>query len=159
MDSNKVTLKKYPNRRLYDTEKSAYVTLKDVAEMIRQGRQVEVLDARTDEDVTAFILTQIIMENAKRRNSLLPVSLLHLLIRFGENVLNEFFEKYLEQSIRSYLAYKKNMDEQMRICLELGMDLSSLAERVMTDRSGLSDLFEAARKSEKTPDEDNNLEN
>lgn len=148
--SNKVTLKKYPNRRLYDTERSAYVTLKDVAAMIRQGRQVAVLDVKTDEDVTAFILTQIIMENAKRQNSLLPVSLLHLLIRFGEDVLSEFFEQYLENAIQSYLSYKKTMDEQMRIYLELGMDLSSLAERVIKNRSGFSDAFDAARNMDES---------
>ncbi|MFP4388734.1 MAG: transcriptional regulator, partial [Desulfococcaceae bacterium] len=81
--------------------------------------------------VTAFILTQIIMEQAKKNNSVLPVSLLHLIIRFGETVLSEFFDKYLEQSIQSYLAYRRNMEEQFRICLELGIDLSSVAGKTM----------------------------
>jgi polyhydroxyalkanoate synthesis repressor PhaR len=159
MDSNKVTLKKYPNRRLYDTEKSAYVTLKDVAEMIREGREVEVIDVKTDEEVTAFILTQIIMENAKRQNSLLPAPFLHLVIRFGEDLLSEFFEKYLERAIQSYLAYRKNMDEQLRICLEMGMDLSSLTERVIRDRPGFPDVFDAAGKREAASETDKNLKN
>ena len=60
----KVILKKYANRRLYDTERSAYVTLNEVAELIKTGRQVEVIDAKTKEDVTAFILTQILLEEA-----------------------------------------------------------------------------------------------
>jgi polyhydroxyalkanoate synthesis repressor PhaR len=159
MESDKVTLKKYPNRRLYDTEKSAYVTLKDVAKMIREGREVEVIDVKTDEEVTAFILTQIIMENAKRQNSLLPTPFLHLVIRFGEDLLSEFFEKYLERAIQSYLAYRKNMDEQLRICLELGMDLSSLTERIMRDRSGFSDVFDAAGKGTGISEGDKNLKN
>lgn len=129
---HKITLKKYPNRRLYDTENSTYVTLSDVADMIRKGYQVEVIDLKSSQDVTAFILTQIIMEQAKKNNTLLPVSLLHLIIRFGENILSEFFEKYLEQIIQSYLNYKKNMEEQFRICLELGIDLSSMAEKTIT---------------------------
>lgn len=129
--ASKITLKKYPNRRLYDTENSTYVTLMDVASLIKKGHQVQVIDLKTDQDVTAFILTQIIMEQAKKNNSVLPVSLLHLIIRFGETLLSEFFDKYLEQSIQSYLAYRRNMEEQFRICMELGIDLSSVAGKTM----------------------------
>ena len=129
--ASRITLKKYPNRRLYDTENSTYVTLMDVSRLIKEGRQVQVIDLKTDQDVTAFILSQIIMEQAKKNNSLLPVSLLHLIIRFGETVLGEFFDKYLEQSIQSYLAYRRNMEEQFRICMELGIDLSSVAGKTM----------------------------
>lgn len=118
-----VLLKKYANRRLYDTEKSTYVTLSQVSEMIRGGRQVKVVDDKTEEDVTAFILTQIILEEAKKNNSLLPVTLLHLVIQYGESVLSEFFEKYLELTIRNYLAYKAALDQQFRNWLEMGKDL------------------------------------
>jgi polyhydroxyalkanoate synthesis repressor PhaR len=118
-----IILKKYANRRLYDTEKSTYITLSQVSDMIREGRQVQVLDAKTEEDVTAFILTQIIVEEAKRNNSLLPVTLLHLIIQYGENVLSEFFDKYLELTIRNYLDYKAAYDQQFRKWLEMGKDL------------------------------------
>jgi len=126
---HKKVLKKYPNRRLYDTEQSAYVTLEDVAKMIKEGVQVEVIDLKTNQDVTAFILSQIIMERAKKNNALLPVSLLHLIIRSGEDVLNDFFEKYLEKIIDSYLYYKNNMEEQFTSYLEMGMDLSKRTEK------------------------------
>lgn len=129
--SEKIILKKYPNRRLYDTRNSTYVTLEDVAGLIRSGHQVEVIDLKTDQDVTAFILTQILMEQAKRNNKLLPESLLHLIIRFGENILSDYFETYLERSIQNYLTYKKNMEEQFKMCLELGIDLSGIAEKTM----------------------------
>ena len=89
-----VVLKKYANRRLYDTEKSTYVTLKQVADYIHDGRQVRILDAKSEEDVTAFILTQIVLEEAKNKNALLPAPLLHIIIRYGDNLLGEFFEKY-----------------------------------------------------------------
>ncbi len=145
MNTERITIKKYPNRRLYNTETSSYVTLKDVEEMIREGRQVLVTDAKTDKDVTAFILTQIVMERAKRQHSILPVSLLHLLIRFGEDTLNEFFENYLEQTIHSYLNYKKSLDEQFRICLELGIDLSSIAERFFMEKGGRKKLVETKK--------------
>ncbi len=80
--AQKIVLKKYPNRRLYDTLNSIYITLADVARMIRDGNQVEITDVRTNEDVTAFILTQIMLEQAKSNNIVLPSSLLHLIIRF-----------------------------------------------------------------------------
>ncbi len=127
----KVRLKKYANRRIYDTEKSAYITLQQVCELIRSGRQVEVIDAQTQEDVTAFILTQIIVEEAKNKNSLLPVPLLHLVIQYGGNVLSEFFEKYLELTIQNYLACRSAFDDQFRKWLEMGKDLSSMAQKSM----------------------------
>ncbi len=138
MTKSKITLKKYPNRRLYNPQTSSYVTLSDVAVMIQEGRQVEVIDQKTDQDVTAFILTQIIMEQTRKNNKLLPVSLLHLIIRSGENVLSDFFENYLEQSLHSYLSYKKSMEEQFRICLELGIDLSAMTEKTLSSLTPFS---------------------
>ena len=88
----KVVLKKYANRRLYDTEKRAFVSLAQIAELVKQGREIEISDDKTGEDVTAFILTQIVLEEAKKKTLLLPVSLLYLLIRYGDGVLSEFFD-------------------------------------------------------------------
>ena len=137
-----VVLKKYANRRLYDTEKSVYVTLQEVADGIRRGRQVKVVDAQTKEDVTAFILTQIVLEEAKNKNALLPTPLLHMIIQFGDNVLVEFFENYLQQIIQSYLAHKTAFEEQFRQWIGAGMNLSEMARRTMSDASGLKTLFD-----------------
>ena len=119
-----VVIKKYANRRLYDKGRSAYVTLNQVAEMIREGKQVQVVDAKSGEDVTAFILAQIVVERAREKNILMPAPLLHLIIRYGDNVLEEFFEKYLEQVLNNYLSYKNSMDDQFKKWLELGADVS-----------------------------------
>jgi polyhydroxyalkanoate synthesis repressor PhaR len=127
--TEKIRLKKYANRRLYDMGQSKYVTLSEVADQIRGGKQVEVIDAKTKEDVTAFILTQIIMEEAKGKNILLPVPLLHIIIQYGDNVLLDFFDNYLQQVIKSYLAYKKSFDSQFGKWLEMGMDLSEIAKK------------------------------
>jgi len=142
--ADKVLLKKYPNRRLYDTEKSGYVTLSQVSEMIKVGRQVEVIDAKSEENVTAFILTQIILEEAKNKNALLPAPLLHLIIRYGETVLGEFFEKHLELAVNNYLSYKTAFDEQFRSLLEIGADFSTMAQKNMPPFSTVAsfmDLF------------------
>jgi polyhydroxyalkanoate synthesis repressor PhaR len=139
---NRVKLKKYANRRLYDTEKSTYVTLNQVADLIRQGRQVEVVDVKTKEDVTAFILTQIILEEAKNKKFLLPIPVLHLIIQYGDNILGDFFEKYLQQMITTYVAHKNAADEPFKKWLEMGLDYSTMAQKTMTDFTPFKSFFE-----------------
>jgi polyhydroxyalkanoate synthesis repressor PhaR len=131
--AEKVLLKKYANRRLYDTHQSAFVSLSQVGEMIKQGREIEIRDDKTGEDVTAFILTQIVLEEVKKKTLLLPVSFLSLLIRYGDSALSDFFDKYLEQILRNYLAYKSAMDDQFQKWLELGQDFSQLTQKAMAD--------------------------
>lgn len=139
--SNKIHLKKYSNRRLYDTEKSVYVTLSEVAEMVKQGRWVSVTDVNSKEDVTAFTLTQIVMEEAKKKNALLPVPLLHLVIRYGETELSDFFGKYLEKMIKSYLSYKNVADEHFNKWLEMGSTISGAAPSPFTAENPLQSIF------------------
>ena len=129
----KVVLKKYANRRLYDTETRSFVSLSQVAELVKQGREIDIRDDKTGEDVTAFILTQIVLEEAKKKTLLLPVSLLYLLIRYGDSVLSEFFDNYLEQTLKNYLNYKSAMDSQFRTWLELGQDFSTLTTKAMAN--------------------------
>jgi polyhydroxyalkanoate synthesis repressor PhaR len=130
--ADKILLKKYANRRLYNTEKSTYITLDQAADLIKQGRKIEVIDAKTNDDVTAFTLTQIVLEEARKKNFLLPVPLLHLIIQYGDNLLEEFFEKYLEQAIKNFLAFKRTFDEQVKKWFDLGLDLSDRTQKTMT---------------------------
>jgi polyhydroxyalkanoate synthesis repressor PhaR len=133
-----VILKKYASRRLYNPQNSSYVTLNQVAEIIRDGKDVKVLDAKTDEDVTAFILTQIILEEAKNKSALLPTPLLLLIIRSGGTVLQEFFEKHLQDAISSYLQYKQAFDEQFSKWMNMGMNYSEMARKAMDGISPLT---------------------
>ena len=123
-----ILLKKYANRRLYDTAGSRYVTLEEVAHMIKEGRTVKAEDAKSGEDVTAFILTQIVLESARQKNILLPSPLLHVIIRYGDNQLNEFFGKHLEQIMKNYLAYKSQVDDQFKRWMEVGLNFSEMAK-------------------------------
>jgi polyhydroxyalkanoate synthesis repressor PhaR len=145
--AERVVIKKYNNRRLYDTEKNAYVTLATLSEMIKQGRQIEVIDAQTKDDVTAFTLTQIILEEAKSKNFLLPVPLLHLMIQFGETVLSEFFEKYLQQVVKNYLSYKTSVDAQFSKWLDLGAQLSQQAPQVTPPFNPFMSVFDMFPKT------------
>ena len=137
-----VVLKKYANRRLYDTEKSTYVTLSEVSEYIHDGRQVSIYDAKTKEDVTAFILTQIVLEEAKNKNALLPAPLLHIIIRYGDNLLGEFFEKYFQQIFENFVSHKQAMDGQFQQWVEMGLSMSKTAQNGFARINPFQNLFE-----------------
>ncbi|MBU1744821.1 MAG: transcriptional regulator [Proteobacteria bacterium] len=140
--AEKIIIKKYGNRRLYDTENNTYVTLTQVADIIKSGRTVEVVDAKTKEVVTAFTLTQIVLEEARKKNFLLPVPLLHLMIQFGETILSEFFEKYLQQVIRNYLAYKESVDQNFEKWLGLSSSFAEQAKESMGSVSAFQTVFD-----------------
>ncbi|UQA62204.1 polyhydroxyalkanoate synthesis regulator DNA-binding domain-containing protein [Polyangium aurulentum] len=105
-DAGPMVVKKYGNRRLYDTEESRYVTLEEVAERIRRGDDVYVVDAKTGHDLTQVTLAQIILES-RGAARLLPVPLLRQLIRMGDDALAEFFGRTLSWSLDFYLLAKK----------------------------------------------------
>lgn len=142
-----VLIKKYGNRRLYDTEKNSYIIIDQVAELIRAGKAVRVIDAKTKEDVTAFILTQILLDEAKKKNFLLPIPLLHLIIRYGDTVLEEFFDKYLQQIIRNYLDYKTTMDDQFTKWLSMGAQFTGPAKEIFDPLKPFFDLFAEPKKT------------
>jgi polyhydroxyalkanoate synthesis repressor PhaR len=95
MDERRCVIKKYENRRLYDTSRSRYVNLEDVARMVRDGMDVQVVDAATGEDLTRVVLTQVIMEDAKGNSSGLPLDLLRRLIMASDRATHEFLSWYL----------------------------------------------------------------
>jgi polyhydroxyalkanoate synthesis repressor PhaR len=130
--AEKILVKKYPNRRLYDTDKSAYITLQEMGQLIKKGHEIQVIDAKTKEDVTAYILTQIILEEARLNNILLPAPVLHLIIQHGGTLLDDFFKNYFQQIIKTYLDYKNSMDEQYRQWIDLGKNWSEMAQMTLT---------------------------
>jgi polyhydroxyalkanoate synthesis repressor PhaR len=95
-------VKKYSNRRLYDTEESRYITLDELTQKIRAGEDVRVIDAKSGDDLTQATLTQLILEGPGA--GLLPVELLHRLIRMQDDALAEFFSKYVSNALDLYLA-------------------------------------------------------
>lgn len=160
-----ILLKKYSNRRLYDTYNSKYVTLGEVSKLIEQGYDVYVEDANTKEDVTELILTQIIMEKAKNKNALLPSSLLHLAIRYGDNILSEFFQKFLLQTVQSYMHSRASFDEQFKKWLDFGFNFSELGQKAFTNLNPFRPFYEYYRseytdnKSDNEANSHNNDEN
>ncbi len=103
-----VVIKKYANRRLYNTETSSYITLEHLAAMTREGREFKVLDAKTDEDITHNVLTQIIMEEESRGETMLPVNFLRQLIAMYGDSMQAMVPGYLEASMDSF---RRNHDQ------------------------------------------------
>ncbi len=106
-----IVVKKYANRRLYDTESSAYITLDDLAGMVRNNRDFVVYDARTGDDITRTVLTQIIMEEETRGRSILPTSFLRQLIGFYGDSLQGIVPEYLEQMM-AHFAHRHDVSRQ-----------------------------------------------
>ncbi|MEE2915768.1 MAG: polyhydroxyalkanoate synthesis repressor PhaR, partial [Pseudomonadota bacterium] len=97
-----VVIKKYANRRLYNTESSSYITLEHLAAMTREGREFRVVDAKTDEDITHNVLTQIIMEEESRGQTMLPVNFLRQLIALYGDSMQAMVPGYLDASMDSF---------------------------------------------------------
>jgi polyhydroxyalkanoate synthesis repressor PhaR len=102
MKASTVVIKKYGNRRLYDTAGSGYVNLDDIARFIREGKDVQVVDAKTGRDLTRVVLTQVITEDAKEKPTGLPLELLRQLIIASDEVRQEFVMWYLKSAFDTY---------------------------------------------------------
>ena len=102
MEPQTVVIKKYANRRLYDTSSSCYINLEDIAALVRNGKDLQVVDAKTGEDLTRVTLTQIIVEDARGQPTGLPLELLRQLIVASDHVGQEFIMWYLKSAFDAY---------------------------------------------------------
>jgi polyhydroxyalkanoate synthesis repressor PhaR len=106
-------IKKYENRRLYDTAAKRYVNLDDIAALIRQGKEVKVVDARSGDDLTRVTLTQIITEDAKEKPTGLPLELLRQLIVASDQARQEFVMWYLKSAFDTYQTVKDAVENRL----------------------------------------------
>jgi polyhydroxyalkanoate synthesis repressor PhaR len=109
-----VVVKKYANRRLYNTESSSYITLENLAEMVRAGRDFVVYDAKTGDDITRGVLTQIIVEEEGKGHNLLPTNFLRQLIGFYGGAMQGVVPGYLDQAMKAFTQHQEQMKETMR---------------------------------------------
>ncbi len=138
-----VIIKKYANRRLYNTETSSYITLEHLATMTREGRDFKVVDAKTDDDITHNVLTQIIMEEESRGQTMLPVSFLRQLISMYGDSMQAMVPGYLEASMDSF----RRNQEQFKTAVEGAFAHSPFAEIAKRNLQ----MFEVAAQAFQTP--------
>jgi polyhydroxyalkanoate synthesis repressor PhaR len=136
-----VVVKKYANRRLYNTATSSYVTLDDLAKMIKEGGDFVATDAKTGEDITRSVLTQIIVEQEQKGQNLLPISFLRQLISFYGDSMQFLVPGYLEQAM---IAFARNQ-EQMRKNLQATFGMFPFGQFEEVSKQNIA-LFERALK-------------
>ena len=113
MITSPVVIKKYGNRRLYDTTNSRYVNLEDLAALVREGKEVSVVDAKTGQDLTRVTLTQIITEDAKDKPTGLPLELLRQLIIASDEVRQEFVMWYLKSAFDTFEKVQESVQDRL----------------------------------------------
>lgn len=163
--SDKTVIKKYANRRLYNTRKSSYVTLEDLAKMVRSGEDFAVFDAKSGEDITRSVLTQIIVEEEAKEQNMLPTNFLRELIRLYGDPLQGVVPSYLDAAMQ---AFSKNQ-EKMRQAFGGGGaafgDLQSMARANMEFFENSMRMFSPFGNSkredepEATPEKPTDIEN
>lgn len=131
-----VVVKKYANRRLYNTETSSYITLEHLATLTRAGREFKVVDAKTDEDITHAVLTQIIMDEEARGTSMLPAGFLRQLISMYGDSMQAMVPQYLEASMTAFRHNQAQFNDAMKGAFASG-PFAEIAKRNLA-------MFEAA---------------
>lgn len=106
-------IKRYSNRKLYDTQESRYVTLDEIEEMIRTGKEIQVVDAGSGEDLTSVTLTQIILESERNHRATLPAAFLHQLIKYGAT-WQDFVQRSMKTSLEGIVSNQREMDRIFR---------------------------------------------
>jgi polyhydroxyalkanoate synthesis repressor PhaR len=106
-------IKRYSNRKLYDTQESRYVTLEELEELIRAGKEISVVDVSTGEDLTSVTLAQIILENERSRRAGLPTAFLHQLIKHGE-AWQDFVQKSMKSSLEGIMSSQREAERVFR---------------------------------------------
>jgi polyhydroxyalkanoate synthesis repressor PhaR len=146
-------IKKYANRRLYHTGTSTYVTLEDLARMVREGEDFVVYDAKSGEDLTRSVLAQIIFEQEnKEGQNLLPITFLRQLIRFYGDSMQALVPSYLEFSIENLTREQEKLREQMRHAFGPGA-FQAMQEQVRTNMALFSEAMKMFTPFAQRPDE------
>jgi polyhydroxyalkanoate synthesis repressor PhaR len=144
---DRIVIKRYGNRRLYNTETSAYLNYQDLVKLIREGHDVQVIDSRTKADVTKPVLMQVILEEEKNQ-SVLPVSFLFQLIRSRESAVQDFFKNYLSSSFEAYLKTKEEFDRRFRGFLQMSSTSPQLWEKLVPGAEAVKEFWGLNKKEE-----------
>jgi polyhydroxyalkanoate synthesis repressor PhaR len=159
-ETKPIVVKKYANRRLYNTATSSYVTLEDLAKLIKDGGDFVVQDAKTGEDITRSVLTQIIVEQEQKGQSLLPINFLRQLIGFYGDSMQFLVPGYLEQAMGSFARNQEQMRDNLRATFgmfpfgqfeEMGKQNLAMFERAMRMMSPYGGMTGSAKPAAPAP--------
>jgi polyhydroxyalkanoate synthesis repressor PhaR len=147
-ETDRVIIKRYGNRRLYNTETSSYVNYQDLVKLIRDGHDIKVIDSRTKADVTKSVLMQVILEEEKNEKNLLPLPFLFQLIRSREEAAQDFFKNYLASSFEAYLKTKEEFDRRFRGLLEMSATAPQMWEKFIPGAETMKEFWGKGKREE-----------
>ena len=148
MESQTVVIKKYANRRLYDTSNSRYINLEDIAALVRNGKDLQVVDANTGEDLTRVTLTQIIVEDTKGQPTGLPLELLRQLIVSTDRVGQEFIMWYLKSAFDAYQKVQSSVQTRLSDVQSAALSPLHVVKNLVTGSSKASPAEPVAEMQE-----------
>ena len=141
-------IKRHGNRRLYNTETKGYVSYADLAELVRDGRDLKVVDSTTKEDVTKAVLIQVILEEEKNKKTILPTEFLFQILRSREESVQDFFKNHLAASFNAYLKTKEEFDNRFRTMLEMATTAPQMWEKLIPGAEVMREILTGKKKSE-----------
>lgn len=144
-----IIIKRYGNRRLYNTETKSYVNYQELLEIIRAGHDIQVIDSSTKADVTKAVLVQLILEEEKNAKSILPLPFLFQLIRSREGQVQEFFSNYLATSFEAYLKTKEEFDRRFKGWLEMTASAPQMWEKFIPGTEIMKEFWGGTKEEKK----------
>lgn len=143
-----LVIKRYGNRRLYNTETKAYVNYEELTRLVRDGQDVRVIDSTTKEDVTKAVLIQLILEEEKNKKTILPTPFLFQLLRSREESVQDFFKNHLSASFDAYLKTKEEFDKRFRTILDMAVSAPQMWEKLIPGADMMREILAGGKKED-----------
>ncbi len=146
-DFDGLIIKRYKNRRLYNTEEKSYVSYEDLAKIVRDGTDIKVIDS-DGEDVTKAVLIQVILEEEKNDKTVLPTDFLFQVLRSKDDSLRDFFKNHLSASFDAYLKTKEEFDNRFRSILEMAFSAPQTVEKLIPGAEVMREVLTGKKKDD-----------
>lgn len=143
-----ILIKRYGNRRLYNTETRTYVNYQDLIKLVQDGQDIKVIDSTSKEDVTKAVLIQLILEEEKNKKTILPTQFLFQLLRSREESVQDFFKNHLSASFEAYLKTKEEFDKRFRTMLEMAAAAPQMWEKLIPGADIMKELLTGGKKKD-----------
>lgn len=141
-------IKRYGNRRLYNTGTKSYVNYEELARIVRDGQDIKVVDSKSKEDVTKAVLIQLILEEEKNDQTVLPTEFLFQILRTREDNLQDFFRNHLTASFNAYLKTKEEFDNRFRSVLEMAFSAPQALEKLIPGAEVMREVLTGKKKDD-----------
>lgn len=147
---DELIIKRYGNRRLYNTETRSYVNYEELAKIVRDGQDIKVVDSTTKEDVTKAVLIQLILEEEKNNQTVLPTQFLFQLLRSREDSMQDFIKNHLSASFDAYLRTREEFDKRFRSVLEMAVSAPQMWEKLIPGAEIVREVLTGKKKDDES---------